>query len=124
MLIPAAEKLQMASDRAEQIQRNLQIAVALAACKSDTGRYPKKLDELAPRYLESVPQDIFSGKALMYFSKVDSYLLYSVGPNGRDDQTDATGQTGPSDDIVVPLEPLSGRQDEPPDQSPTASPTS
>src|SRR5205807_7871220 len=50
LLLPAAQKLQAASERAEQIQRNLHVAFALGIYKSELGRYPKKLEELAPRY--------------------------------------------------------------------------
>ncbi len=85
MLMPAAAKVQDAHDRTEQNQRNVQVAFALAAYRHDHERYPAKLDELAPRYLKTVPGDVFSGKALIYRPAEKGYLFYSVGVNGKDD---------------------------------------
>ena len=78
-------KVHDAVDRSEQGQRNLQVALALAAFHADTGHYPAKLDDLAPKYLAKVPGDLFSGKPLIYKPEKHGYLLYSVGVNGNDD---------------------------------------
>ncbi|HEX5271371.1 MAG TPA: hypothetical protein VFW33_12820, partial [Gemmataceae bacterium] len=64
LLFPWAEKVQDAKERAGQVGRNLCVAFALAAYRADHGRYPAKLDELAPKYLAAVPDDLFSGKPL------------------------------------------------------------
>ncbi|MCS7047423.1 MAG: hypothetical protein NZO58_13785 [Gemmataceae bacterium] len=97
---PAIRRLQHAHDRSEQWHRNLQLAFALAAYQRDHGRYPAKLDELAPKYLAVIPRDLFSGKAMIYRPAPNGYLLYSVGVNGEDD-----GGRGyddpPGDDLVV-----------------------
>jgi hypothetical protein len=85
LLLPAIGKVQEAEDRSQQNHRNLRLAFALAAYQRDHGRYPEKLDELAPKYLEKVPDDLFSGETLIYRLQDQGYLLYSVGPNGTDD---------------------------------------
>src|SRR5262245_6198390 len=85
LLLPAIDKVQDALDRNEQTQRNLQVAFALSAYRADTGRYPARLDELAPKYLAGVPGDVFSGGPLIYRPTENGYLLYSVGVNGQDD---------------------------------------
>jgi hypothetical protein len=47
--------------------------------------YPAKLQELVPRYLRSVPEDPFADRRpLLYRKSGASFLLYSVGPDGRD----------------------------------------
>ena len=61
--IDSIRRVQDSLDRNEQVQRNVQIAFALAAYKSDHGNYPAKLDDLAPKYLATVLDDLFSGKA-------------------------------------------------------------
>ena len=38
-----------------------------------------------PKYVAAIPEDIFSGGELHYKPQADGYLLYSVGPNGKDD---------------------------------------
>ncbi len=101
VLAPALRKVQAAADRVEQVEHNLQVAFALAAYQRDEGRYPAKLDELAPKYLPQVPGDIFSGKALIYKPAEKGYLLYSVGPNGQDDGGQLREANRDSDDLVV-----------------------
>src|SRR2546422_117275 len=105
LLIPAVRKVQTASDRTEQIQRNLHVAFALAAYRTEHDAYPKKLEALAPKYLTKVPEDLFSGKALIYRPSADGYLVYSVGPNGRDEGGHWYDDDPPGDDpnVRMPL---------------------
>jgi hypothetical protein len=101
MMLPGYEKRQESADRIEQVQRNLYLAFALAAYHGDHGRYPAKLDELAPKYLEKIPNDLFSGKPLIYRLEDDGYLLYSVGPNGVDDDGRGHDDQPRGDDISI-----------------------
>lgn len=103
LLVPATRKVQDAGDRSEQIQRNLQVAFALAAYQRENGRFPAKLEDLAPGYLATVPGDIFSGKALNYRPTDKGFLLYSVGANGQDDGGRWMDDTPPGDDPRVRL---------------------
>jgi hypothetical protein len=105
LLMPAARKVQHGYDRVEQAQRNLRVAFALAAYHRDHGRYPRKLDELTPRYLAAVPGDFFSGKALIYRPEEKGYLLYSVGENGKDEGGRWYDDDPPGDDprVRMPL---------------------
>jgi hypothetical protein len=89
-------------------QQMVRIAFALAAYRADHGGYPAELVQLVPKCLKGVPEDPFSDKALRYRREGTGYVLYSVGPNGQDDDarespvTDPnTGQTLPGDDIVT-----------------------
>ncbi len=108
LLLPDVRKMQTSHDRTEQTQRNLRFAFALAAYRRDNGRYPAKLADLAPRYLPAVPDDIFSGKPLIYRPSEKGYLLYSVGANGKDDGGRWQDDDPPGDDLRVrmPLPPL------------------
>ena len=65
---------------------HIQVALALSAYHVDQGQYPDKLLALQPKYLQQVPLDRFTGKALIYRPTADGYLLYSVSLNGKDDQ--------------------------------------
>ena len=38
-----------------------------------------------PKHVAAIPKDVFSGGELLYKPEGDGYLLYSVGPNGKDD---------------------------------------
>ena len=62
------------------------VAMALHAYKLYHNRYPENLSDLTPRYLQNIPADPFGkGKPLRYRHSGDKYLLYSVGPDGKDD---------------------------------------
>jgi hypothetical protein len=105
LLVPAIRKVQSAEDRIEQVRRNLQVAFALAAYQRDNRRYPAKLDDLAPKYLAAVPNDLFAGKPLIYRPTEKGYLFYSVGANGIDDGGRWLDDDPPGDDpgVRMPL---------------------
>jgi hypothetical protein len=99
--MPAIRWMKRVADRTEQVERNLHLAFALAAYRSEHGRYPEQLDALAPRYLAAVPTDLFSGKALVYRPLKDGYLLYSVGVNSLDEQGHGADDTPRGDDLSI-----------------------
>lgn len=67
----------------------LEVALALHAYDLDHAGYPGRLEDLVPRYLSSVPIDPFGGAhSLRYYRDGANYVLYSVGPNARDDGGD------------------------------------
>jgi hypothetical protein len=107
LLLPAVAKVAAAADRVGQVGRNLRLALALSAYRADHGKYPEKLDALAPKYLPTVPGDLFSGGALVYRLTDTGYLLYSVGVNGKDDSGRTFGDNPAGDDLRVRMpEPL------------------
>jgi hypothetical protein len=106
LVMPGLHKVQTASERAAQMERNLHVAFALTAYHRDQGRYPAKLDDLAPRYLATIPNDIFAGKPLVYRLEGNGYLLYSVGINGRDEEGRTQGDEPVGGDDVRVRMPL------------------
>ena len=86
----------------------VQIAFAMAAYRTEHGGYPEDLAKLVPKYLKAIPEDPFAEKPLRYKREGTGYVLYSVGPNGRDDdgreslvRDPKTGQELEGDDIVI-----------------------
>jgi type II secretory pathway pseudopilin PulG len=70
----------------ETQNRLLAATLALQAYRLDHGRYPDSLSELAPRCLSRVPDDPFGLNTSLRYRRVGaSYLLYSIGPDGKDD---------------------------------------
>ncbi len=67
--------------------RLLQAATATAVARYELahGAPPDLLDSLVPAYITSVPEDPFDLHPMRYRREEDSYILYSVGPNGKDD---------------------------------------
>lgn len=101
LTLPAFRKVSDAADRAEQVQRNVSLAFALAAYRRAAGAYPDTLAALTPKYLAAVPADVFTGKNLIYRPAGVSYELYSVGANGRDEGGRGRDDDPAGDDIRV-----------------------
>jgi hypothetical protein len=98
---PAVRKIQESRDRTEQKHQVLQVALALAVYQREHNTYPKALDALGPKYLDKVPDDLFTGKPLVYKPSKNGYLLYSLGPNGKDDEGHFVRDDPPGDDIAI-----------------------
>lgn len=61
-------------------------AVALEQYRAAHGnRYPTHLAELVPASLDAVPADPFDGQPLRYRQAGPGYVLYSIGPDLKDD---------------------------------------
>jgi len=61
-------------------------AIALERYRLAHGEFPESLDALAPQFIAQVPHDIFGGQPLHYRRTDDGqFVLYSVGPNEKDD---------------------------------------
>lgn len=72
--------------RDEANQLMLLTEFALRAYRLQTGRYPATLQALTPRILKKVPLDPFAqGGTLVYRPTPTGYLLYSIGPDGKED---------------------------------------
>jgi hypothetical protein len=83
--LPAVSAASNAEDRGATVFESIKVGFALAAYRADHGSYPARLAELIPKYFAVHPKDIFSGGELHYRQQGSGYLLFSVGPNGRDD---------------------------------------
>ena len=59
-----------------------------------------KLAQLRPKYLKAIPNDLFTEKPLVYKRRGGGYVLYSVGPNMKDDDGVEKSEDG-ADDVVV-----------------------
>ena len=70
--------------RHEQLLRLLRVQLALEEARQSRGRYPATLQDLTPKILREVPTDPFDGQPLRYRPQGNSYLLYSVGPDLKD----------------------------------------
>ncbi len=74
--------------------------MAIRRYQLDHHRLPATLAELVPGYLNFVPQDPFGGRPIVYRPDSAGPILYSIGPDGRDDGGEPSDflSTGP----VVP----------------------
>lgn len=61
------------------------VGLGLKLFKQKSGAYPDMLDKLAPEFIENIPVDPCTGKALIYRKDGEGFILYSLGPDQQDD---------------------------------------
>ena len=85
LLLPAVQAAVTAETRNQASMQITLAACALQAYHRDNNRYPDSLAALDGVYLHKRPLDPFRGKSLTYRLQSNGFLLYSVGPNLRDE---------------------------------------
>ena len=79
--------------RIETARNVVVTAIALKRYELQHHQPPAKLDELIPDLLQTVPIDCMDGQPLRYRPNADgTFLLYSVGTDGKDDGGDPSLQ--------------------------------
>ena len=61
------------------------VDLAVRNYEAGKSQLPTALAELVPEYLPFLPKDDFSGKDFIYHPQTNGYLLYGIGPDGKDD---------------------------------------
>ncbi len=85
-ICPDVGKYKFVEASIETEERMQLTLLALNAYKLEHGRYPKSLFQLTPKYISEVPLDPFDfPNPLQYTLNGSNYLLYSIGPDGKDD---------------------------------------
>ena len=106
LLFPASNAALESDVRALANRRMLIIALGAAAYRTEYGVYPESIDAVC-EYLPVVPIDPYSEKPFHYRLEGDGFVVYSVGPNGVDE--DGRYETGASsvqaDDISLHVPP-------------------
>ncbi|MHC4528039.1 MAG: hypothetical protein ACYS29_09195 [Planctomycetota bacterium] len=84
--VPAFDNLQRYAYQCKALHEATLTVLALQRYRLENNEYPEKLDELITAgYLEQLPMDPYSDGPLVYARKGGNFLLYSVGPNFKDD---------------------------------------
>jgi hypothetical protein len=86
VLTPAVRRIIEIGDRVPTNVRAALTMIAIFRYNGDTGRYPQNLNQLVTDgYLKQLPIDSFSDKPLSYRKTEDNFILYSIGPDFKDD---------------------------------------
>ena len=85
LLLPALSAAMEAEGRAMALGRMNEVTFALAAYRAAHGTYPATLADLEQEQKTPLPGDPFSGEAFRYRREDEGFVVYSVGPNLRDD---------------------------------------
>lgn len=84
--IPNVNKASQLSARTQSLLHEALTACALARYHQAYGAYPETLAALTPQFIDAIPNDVIGGQPLHYRLAPDgTFILYSVGWNGRDD---------------------------------------
>ncbi|HEY7425711.1 MAG TPA: hypothetical protein VH682_15890 [Gemmataceae bacterium] len=85
LLLPALTRLGEASRRKHAYLRCLNVALAAERYRREKKTWPNAIDQLCPKYLETVPLDPFDGQSLRYRRLEDGVMVYAVSNDGVDD---------------------------------------
>jgi hypothetical protein len=85
LLAPAVDKVNEAGLRARGELLATAVGVACERHRLRTGAWPAALEEIPKDILPSAPNDPFTGRPLAYKRLHDGVVVYSVGPDGKDD---------------------------------------
>ena len=98
IMLPVFDQAGFVFTKNQTENRLMLTALALQAYRAERKAYPASLQELVNRnYLSEIPKDPFAlAQPLHYVKSGASYLLYSVGPDGIDDN----GKPGENPDMT------------------------
>jgi muramidase (phage lysozyme) len=84
LLMPALVKIYSAHGKGQALLRCAITAIAAERYRLASGHWPETLEALLPMYLPEIPLDPFVQNALRYRRVDDGVIIYSVGPDGED----------------------------------------
>lgn len=93
LLAPAFTPFAEAACRAQARQGTTRSGIAIERYRRIHGELPQSLDQLAPDFLAEPPTDPFDGAPLRYRVDATGCKVYSIGPDGLD-QDGASGAEG------------------------------
>lgn len=74
-LSPAVHACVGAFTRMECSSRMVELMFSLAAFRADHGKYPEKMEELLPKYLDAIPISSYTEKPLRYLNRESEILI-------------------------------------------------
>jgi hypothetical protein len=86
LLLPALSRASLAAAQADALRRLAGMADAVLRYRNQHGRLPEQGDELVPEFLRRTLRDPFDGEPLRMRRDEADILLYSIGPDGVDDE--------------------------------------
>jgi hypothetical protein len=84
-VMPAVVKCVTVGASADAARELRRLAIAVTAYRGKNGKFPDRPDALVPEYLAQVPLDPFDGQPLRMKRSGKDLVLYSIGPDLRDD---------------------------------------
>ena len=95
IFMPATMRISELGYRGKMVHEATLTILAVLRWRLDKNQYPATLEELTSAgLLKELPKDPYSDKPLVYKKKDDDFILYSVGPNFKDDSGEVFVKNG------------------------------
>ena len=102
-LLPSVGMAMEAAAKADARRDVARLGVAIYACRARNGRFPAKLDDLAPEFIAATPPDPFGGKPMRLRRSDRDLTVYSIGPDLVDNGGTPLGKDNKGDiPFIVP----------------------
>jgi hypothetical protein len=120
LFVPAVAKASQSFRRKVASLEAMRVLVAAERYRLKNGRWPGKLEELAPGLLPRVPLDPYDGKPIRYRRLPDGVVAYGLGDDGKDDggQVERAATGGPPPDVGYRLWDVKHRRQPPRPKAP------
>jgi hypothetical protein len=103
VLVPALSNIYKGMLRAEAEHDVALTAVAMETFRLANGKLPEKLTDLTPKFLADEPLDPADGKPLRMVVRDKEVVIYSIGPDMKDDGGKPYDNTTKTGDIALTL---------------------
>ena len=105
MFWPESGKIAQACRRKSALVAAMRGLIAVERYRMKNGKWPAKLVDVVPAFLERLPTDPFDGKPIRMAKVADGVIVYSVGVDGVDDggKLDRKKPTAPGVDLGFQL---------------------
>lgn len=103
IIIPSLSRSAEFAARADAQHRLIVLGAAMWRYRLAEGSFPADLGKLVPKYLLTVPVDPFTGESLKMAKAQGQIVIYSVGPDLKDDGGKPFDQKTAQGDISLML---------------------
>jgi type II secretory pathway pseudopilin PulG len=100
IIVPALDRFLFQAAHAQASHAAAYVGVAADRYRLDHGTFPPSLDALVPQYLDDVPLDPFDNAPLKFRLRGGDFLVYSIGPDRKDDGGAPFDQQAKTGDLV------------------------
>ena len=85
LILPAVQKINEAGRRAHCQAVAMRALIAVERYRLKHGKWPGKLEDTVPAFLDKVPEDPIDGAPIRYKRWADGVVVYSIGNDRKDD---------------------------------------
>lgn len=100
IILPAMDRFLFQAAQAKAAHAAAYVGVAAERYHLDHGSFPPSLDALVPQYLDDLPLDPFDNAPLKFRVRGGDLLVYSIGPDRKDDGGAPFDQQAKTGDLV------------------------